>query len=371
LLQGFQQANQARIVKSQTEISKNGMNYFLLVSGILIVILNLIDLAWTSLSLEGGGWLTKRITKGAWQFALFVTQRNPNSILLSVMGFVSIGMILITWILLMWTGNVLIYCSVTDNLLDQYGVFHNALADKVYFTGYVLSTMGAGDLVPVQGPWQVYTAFVSFSGLIIITIAITYLVPVLNAIVHERSIAHGIYIYGPSPQEFLRNAYNGKDFSDLDDVFKSINKQLLEHIQHHKAYPVMTYFHTSEQQGALAIQMVVLDEALSVLIHCVPQSQLPNELHLHALRKTINIYLKTVSVKFSHKKESYIDEDIDLAAAYDGELKDIIPDVKKIRTDYKPLRERREILGAYLHFKAWTWNNILQHNDMADLSPIK
>jgi hypothetical protein len=338
------------------------MNYLLLLAGLLIIILTMVDLAWTSLSLEGGGWLTKRLTKGLWRMARFITKRNARSILLSAMGFISMFTILILWVGLIWAGNLLVYISDNENIVDQYHVFHHTFADKFYFTGFVLSTMGLGDLVPVQGSWQIYTAIASFSGLIVITVAITYFVPVLNALVHERSLAQKIHVIGANPQQFLISAYNGKDFSNLNEELNALNNQLLTHIQHQKAYPVLFYFHTNTKEDSLAIQLAVLDEVLSILIHCVPTEKLPQELYLCGLRNTINIYLKTIHKRFLSHEKSAMTDILD-TTTHAEELMQIIPEVIKVHSDYEPLKKRRKILGAYLHFDCWSWNEVVRISD--------
>jgi hypothetical protein len=46
------------------------------------------------------------------------------------------------------------------------------VVNKIFFTGYTLSTLGLGDIEPEGNFWDILTAVLSFTGLILISIAI-------------------------------------------------------------------------------------------------------------------------------------------------------------------------------------------------------
>jgi hypothetical protein len=50
------------------------------------------------------------------------------------------------------------------------------VVNKIFYTGYTLSTLGLGDMEPEGNFWDILTAILSFTGLILISIAITYLI---------------------------------------------------------------------------------------------------------------------------------------------------------------------------------------------------
>jgi hypothetical protein len=54
------------------------------------------------------------------------------------------------------------------------------VVNKIFYTGYTLSTLGLGDMEPEGNFWDIL-AILSFTGLILISIAITYLIPVVSA----------------------------------------------------------------------------------------------------------------------------------------------------------------------------------------------
>jgi hypothetical protein len=42
------------------------------------------------------------------------------------------------------------------------------IVNKIFFTGYTLSTLGLGDIEPEGNFWDILTAILSFTGLILI-----------------------------------------------------------------------------------------------------------------------------------------------------------------------------------------------------------
>jgi hypothetical protein len=60
------------------------------------------------------------------------------------------------------------------------------VVNKIFYTGYTLSTLGLGDMEPEGNFWDILTAILSFTGLILISIAITYLIPVVSAEIAKR-----------------------------------------------------------------------------------------------------------------------------------------------------------------------------------------
>lgn len=336
------------------------MNYFLLSAGIIVLIITLIDIAWTALSLEGAGFITGRVSRWVWRLFLWLSKKNGRSKILSLVGILNIGMIMAAWILLIWTGNVLIFLSSNTNLIDAANIPQNELSDKIYFVGYTLSTMGSGDLIPSGDGWQIYTAFASFSGLIIITVVITYIVPVLDSVASERAIANSISMMGTNIISLVKNAWDGNSFQQVESFFQSTTSQLLIHIQHHKAYPILSYFHTAKPSSSLPIYLAVLDEAISILIHCAPDDKKPSPRSILPLRKTIDLYLDTIDQEFLREIDSLKqDEGLPDLSVYEEELKEILPKIGKMGMNNPELIQRRRILGGFLRFNGWTWDDII------------
>jgi hypothetical protein len=101
--------------------------------------------------------------------------------------------------------------------------------------------LGLGDIEPEGNFWDILTAILSFTGLILISIAITYLIPV-SAEITKRKISVYINTLGGSVEEILLNHWNGKDFKELEQPFISLIDSIILHAQNHKAYSVLFFF---------------------------------------------------------------------------------------------------------------------------------
>ncbi len=62
------------------------------------------------------------------------------------------------------------------------------LVGKIYFAGYTIFTLGNGDYQPLGG-WRIVTVIANATSLIIVTLSISYLIPLLSAVVEKRVLA--------------------------------------------------------------------------------------------------------------------------------------------------------------------------------------
>jgi hypothetical protein len=132
-----------------------------------------------------------------------------------------------------------------------------------------VTTLGNGELRPGGPLWQAFTVTAAFSGLVLITLAITFVMPVLGAVAHKRQVAGGRWItgLGATPAEILANGWDGRGFSALTTHLANLVPELMALAQEHQVYPVLHYFHAPDRSTALAPAIAVLDDALVLLDH--------------------------------------------------------------------------------------------------------
>lgn len=328
---------------------------FLLAFGIIIIFLVILDIVETTLSPRGAGILTKHVISGTWRLALYLSGRNGSQQLLDyVTVFISISMLTL-WIALLWMGNSLILISDFDSVITTSRVPASTI-DKVYFAGYVLSTLGNGSLIPGSEFWKIYTALLSFTGLLLITIGITYLVPLLQAEIQRRNLCLHIASLGTSPEDFLISNWNGKDFSQLNGHFDDLRKEISYLGQNHRAYPLLHHSHSHIKQKSTPITMSILDEALTIMIYCLPDNTWPNESSLKALRNAITSYLSTLNNAFIQPSKDAPEQ-----PDYDNLIKAGLPvtkDQEKIFDCYKSNGPRRKLLLGLLYTDGWQWSDL-------------
>jgi hypothetical protein len=131
--------------------------------------------------------------------------------------------------------------------------------EKLYFVGYCLSTLGLGDYIPPSDRWRIATNLVSFSGLGTITLAITYIIPVLSAATEKRQLADLLHDLFPS-----QTSTDGPDrlFERLDNT---VWPQLNLHTERHLAYPILHNFSTRKKENSLALGLMKMHESLRSL----------------------------------------------------------------------------------------------------------
>lgn len=98
----------------------------------------------------------------------------------------------------------------------------------------------------------------SVTGLALITLAITYVTPVMSAVVTKRRVARVIVALGPTPTDVLDKGWDGQSFQRIASHMTNLAPALADLAQQHMAYPVLHYFHPAERATALAPAVAVL-----------------------------------------------------------------------------------------------------------------
>lgn len=347
------------------------MNYFIFSLGVILVFLVISDVLISTLAPRGSGFITERLRAGVWNFFHWICRGKGTNKLLNYAGMFTITAWLAGWLLTFWIGNALIYISDYTSVLVSSSNTSAGPLEKVYFVGYVLSTMGNGDFQPHGDGWRIYTSIISFFGFIIITLAITYLVPVLSAEMGKRKASVYIHSLGTSPDDILLNAWNGKDFSNLTQHFSIIAEFVMQQSQQHVAYPVLHNFHSHLPRESLYINLTALDEALTILLIYLPDHIHPHKQSIYPLRFAITDFLNTLQEAFIRPSGNLPGPiQLDRLKEYNIPLKQENTD---IRMALERLRFRRKLLLGMLENDGWAWGHIFMKNDYSafDIDHIK
>jgi hypothetical protein len=242
------------------------MSWVLLIAGLLVLLLTHIDLVWTTLTLRGGGPITRRLGTGMWYGCLKLhRQYGGLHFLLSHCGWITLSLTVLAWLAMAWLGWTLIFAAGPQAVINEKTGEAANWAALIYFTGFALYTLGIGDYVPNGALWQILTPVAALNGFILITLSVTYLLQVLTAAVGDRKAARLIHALGGPPAAILQTAWNDADFSRLSHSLAQITALLAQHTQAHKAYPVLQFFHYADPRVALPLQTAILGEALVCL----------------------------------------------------------------------------------------------------------
>lgn len=331
------------------------MNIFLLILGITLLTVTLVEALWATVMPRGAGPISGSVCRTIWALA----KRAPHPLrkkLLPVVGSISMLVVIFGGVVMLWLGWLVLFSADPESVVHaRTGVLAGHI-DRAYFTGYTLFTLGIGDFVPKGSGWQLVTVVASFSGLFLVTLSITYLLPVLSAATQKRQLAAMIRDLGSDPASVLIEAWDGEGFDRLLEKFSSTLSPLIHlHAQRHLEYPIIHYFHSNRVESSLAIGIAVLDEAFTVIAHAVATETRPHPSDILHARRTIGSLLSMLDSRYlrlacenppSPEVARLAEAGIPLADP--NELEQAIAD----------LSPRRRHLRSFVEDAGWEWRDV-------------
>jgi hypothetical protein len=326
------------------------MDVWMLVLGAAVLALTSVDaVATVVVPWAGGGPLTARLARG-WWVAAHRLARRPDARVLTTAGPVVVLTTIGVWLALVWIGWTLVFASDASAVVTDPGAVPADLAGRAYFAGFTTFTLGVGDLVPVGVPWRLLTVVASASGLALTTAAITYLTPVLSAVVERRKQAATIAALGDGPYEPLVRAHHGGSLRVLEPLLTQLNDDLGLTSQRHLAYPVLHVFHPTEPTQDLRARLADLDDTLTVLTAGIDpdRAELPHPLVVAATQRTIE-QLVARGARLHDRREP---RPLDLEPLRAAGLP--VVDDDTFATRLAAVRDRRAVVAAYAAESPWT-----------------
>ena len=328
------------------------MTAVLVLLGGVLVAVAVVDAVVTTLAAgSGGGPLTRRLSSGVWR-ALRRVARGRAAGLLPWSGVVVLLVTVLTWVLLMWAGWTIVFSSTPSAVVTAQASLPADVAARIYYAGFVVFTLGVGDVVAGGPAWQLATAVATFIGLAVVTLSITYLVSVVNAAVSRRALARTIHLSGLTGADIVSlHWHDGRVRDSFGDLVESLCTQILQITQQHLAYPVLHHFHAAEPESSAPRALAALDDALVLLGAALPEERRPPHDTLTRLRRALEHYAGTVH-----------------GAAGKGAQAPPLPDLDALRTVGIPVvsdiefarsasthQRRRQELAELVRADAWSW----------------
>lgn len=264
------------------------------VLGVALVALVVVDALWTTLWVDGAaGPLTGPVTTWIWRAALKLVGRRRHRTL-SLFGPVILMTTVVLWVLLLLAGWVLIFASNPQSLQNPSAPTVADWTGRIWFVAYSMFTIGNGDFIPRDGLWQVVASLVGASGMFVVTLAISYLLSVLSAVVDKRSFAGQVSGLGTSAEEFVLSGWNGHDLHSLDRHLAGLSNQLARLTQQYQSYPVLQYYHAANAGKSPVKAVGVLDDALTVMRFGVAEQARPEPATLTSARSGVTSFLEAL-----------------------------------------------------------------------------
>lgn len=262
-------------------------------AGVSLVVVVMLDMFWTTLTTRGSGLATRIISGGFQHLLPPLRQLFGSRLPLAVAGPMTLIVLAVFWIGTLWLGWVLIFHGLPEGVVNAKTAMPANTSELVYYVGFTLSTLGIGDFQPQGTLARVLTALAAFNGLALVTLIITYALPVVSAAIARRQVAFSISMLGDTPIAVLDNTWNGSDFRLLETTLQRLEPSLIQSTEQRLAYPVVDSFFSQEASRSLSLQLAILDEALTLASAGLTKSCQPDRFVFERARKVIGYYLSS------------------------------------------------------------------------------
>ena len=153
----------------------------------------------------------------------------------------------------------------------------------------------------------------------------------------------------------MLNAWNGKDFRDLESTITLVSGEIIQCAENRLAYPVLDYFYSYEREFSLGLQLATVDEALNLLVSGIDKSLLPAESTISNIRKIIQLYLTRCHTAINH-----IEADVpplpSLSPLSHSGLS--LQSDNTFETSMAEFSERRRLLHKLVLHEGWEWADV-------------
>ena len=151
--------------------------------GFAIVSAIMFDFLSTTVSLRSGGFVAKHVGSAVrgLSSALPMTRRSFS-------GPIALAAVALTWVVGLWIGWAFVFADALDGFAGPEGSVLT-MWDALGFSGSTLSTLGLGVLTPKFAWIHVLTVVSAVSGMIVLTLSVTYVLNVSQIATSSRAIA--------------------------------------------------------------------------------------------------------------------------------------------------------------------------------------
>lgn len=215
---------------------------FLSAAGIAILTLTLLDFGLTTISGNGSGPLTKRISRAVWVvMRASIGWIRPAAVRHAVGPTVMAGTAL-SWIILTALGWLLIFCSWEGAVVVSDTERPADWLQILAFVGSALSTVGASNAEASNTFWDNAAMVAAVNGMVVLTLSVTFVLNVTQTVVSGRGFS-----------ALVRSC----DLSErsTDDMLLPILASLCFQL---KAYPLAIYYSADRSANSITCTLLHL-----------------------------------------------------------------------------------------------------------------
>lgn len=207
---------------------------------------------------SGHGPVRRPLSRLTWHAFARVGRRLPvlrRRQFLAYSGPVLITVTILTWVVLLVGGWAVIYHpALGHGIVAASGPTDTGWGTAVYYSGFALSTLGTGDVVPVTASYRVLTVVEAAAGFSVFTMVLTYFMSTYGAITSRKTFGTSLHqrTFGTgAPAQLLVGLAADDDLPDARQQLSGLAEFLTHTFETHRSYPVLRYFHFRQERYAL------------------------------------------------------------------------------------------------------------------------
>lgn len=330
------------------------MNILVICIGLFILILTFFDFFHTTFSGYGFGILSQKLN----HFLDRIILKNKNRFIFKYSGLIHILTTAFMWLLLLLLGTFIIFISGDSMVVIAESKNPATFIERFYYICYLVSTVGIGDMVPGNATSRIFTAVLSFSGFILLTTSMTYLISVVNAVLQKKQLAAYISTLGGNIEATYKYVTIRKDLRTLNDISNDLRKLIIKNSNYYFFFPVIDYFLTRRKAESVELQLAILNEVLMVLRNNYEKGSIAFE-KIRDIEETIEYYLHIRlknAEKYQHRPE---------------ELHKLRQFWNKYDQTYQNDPKTDRAMGASLTSSGWSWKDVYSLQQEAGLTDVK
>lgn len=131
---------------------------------------------------------------GCLRRALRILPERARRIALTLAGPIALAGVLFVWLVLLLVGAALVvWPELGRDIQKSQGSTPTDFWSALYYSGYTLSTLGYGDIVPQTDAYRVFTVVLALLGFSVLTMSLSYVTSVYSALVRRNTLAQALH----------------------------------------------------------------------------------------------------------------------------------------------------------------------------------
>lgn len=262
------------------------MGIFLVALGLVILIFTFFDFFHTTLSGRGYWYISAGVNDLLSRLIL----KNKNKRFFDYSGLIHVLATALTWLLLLTLGSFIINVSSDEMVINAETKRFATLGERFYYTCYLLSTLGIGDYIPGNSLSRILSGILSFSGFILLTTGLTYLLSVVNSVLNKKELALSISTLGADIEE-MYVYFSMEEGESIKGKSNVLRQAILQNSSNFLAFPIINHFMTRRRSRATEVQLATLYEVMMVLYSEFPEGSIQRS-EIKAILNAVETYLQ-------------------------------------------------------------------------------